>query len=36
MTIAMTALIVILPILGVIPVHMMNAMPEAEEVYDMR
>lgn len=35
MTIAMTALIAILPIIAMIPAHMNNAMPE-EEVYDMR
>lgn len=36
MTNALTALFVILPILAVIPVHMMNIQPEAEEGYDMR
>ena len=36
MTIAMTALLIVLPVLGVIPVHMMNTLPAPEEVYDMR
>ena len=35
MTIAMTALLIVLPILGMIPAHLNNTMPE-EEVYDMR
>lgn len=35
MTIAMTALIIILPIIGMLPAHLNHAMPE-EEVYDMR
>ncbi len=36
MTIAMTALLIVLPVLGVIPVHMANTLPAPEEVYDMR
>ena len=34
MTIAMTALLIVLPVLGVIPVHMANTLPAPEEVYD--
>ena len=36
MTIAITALMIVLPVLGVIPVHMMNTLPAPEEMYDMR
>lgn len=36
MTTILTVLFVALPVLGVIPVHMMNTLPAPEEVYDMR
>lgn len=36
MTTILTVLLVVLPVLGVIPVHMMNTLPVPEEVYDMR
>lgn len=36
MTTILTVLLVVLPVLGVIPVHMMNTLPAPEEVYDMR
>ena len=36
MTIAITALMIVLPVLGVIPVHMAKTLPAPEEVYDMR
>ena len=36
MTTALAVLMIGLPVLGVIPVHMMNTLPAPEEVYDMR
>ena len=36
MTTALTVLMIVLPVLGVIPVHMMNTLPAPEEMYDMR
>ena len=36
MTTALTVLMIVLSVLGVIPVHMMNTLPAPEEVYDMR
>lgn len=36
MTLVTLTLLVALPVLGVIPVHMRNALPAEEEVYDMR
>ena len=35
-TTALTVLMIVLPVLGVIPVHMMNTLPAPAEVYDMR